>query len=66
MSDENGVKPRRAGTARDWPVAVIALGGLLVAVGMFSEGPATPLGWSLMVFGVVALLIRSGSITLRR
>lgn len=47
-------------------MAVVVAGGLLVAVGMFTEGPATPLGWALVVLGVVALLIRSGSFTSRR
>lgn len=63
MSD---VGKNRAGTLSDWPVAVIGV-GVLLAVFAFLSGNTPPLvTWLLIVFGVVALLIRRGAFTPRR
>lgn len=65
MSD--GVeKPSRAGTLWDWPVAVIAVGVLLGLAAFASGGQPSFVTWLLIVFGVVALLIRRGAFTPRR
>ena len=59
MSEEG--RTNRAGTIWDWPVAVILIGLLFL---LFSEG--SPGAVLLLVFGVVALLIRRGAFTPRR
>jgi len=65
MSDE-AKKPSRAGTWSDWPVAVIAVGVLLGLAAFASGGRPSFVTWLLILFGVVALLIRRGAFTPRR
>ena len=66
MSDGDGVKPNRAGTVWDWPVAVIVVAVLLGVAAMSSGGRPTFVTWLLLAFGVVSLLIRRGAFTPRR
>ena len=59
MEDTRAQVDRR-GTARDWPVAFIALGvGILLVAG-------DKFGVLLFWFGVVALLLRRGTFSPRR
>lgn len=56
----------RAGTWRDWPAWVIGA-GLLVAVYVIASGGTPSLVvWLVVLFGVVALLVRRGAFTPRR
>ena len=60
MTEEG--RTNRAGTMWDWPVAVILIGLLLL---LFAGGARVG-AVLLLVFGVVALLIRRGAFTPRR
>lgn len=65
MSDEVQ-KPSRAGTWSDWPVAVILVGVVFALLSVVNGTAPGVLAWGLMLFGVVALLIRRGAFTPRR
>lgn len=58
--EDTRVQVDRRGTARDWPVAVIALG---VGILLVTEDR---LGVLLFWFGIVALLLRRGTFSPRR
>ena len=52
----------RAGTWRDWPAWVIAVGVLLGVVALLSGGRPTLVVWLVIAFGVVALLMLTSQV----